>query len=149
MLVALGREFVEARIAERVRVGEVDHAMLVTVFEHVVEDRAPPGLGGIALVARAVLEGVGLVGLDVVPAEAAALEDRMQRVDDDEAVGQIDAFGAAALAEAPEQVVFRQASEALADQPVHQAHAGNDVHGPIMPRNGRDESVGLQCPEST
>jgi hypothetical protein len=110
--------------------------MFVTGFEHVVEDRAPPGLGGVALVAGAVLEGVGLVGLDVVPAEAAALEDRVQRVDHDETVGQIDAFGPAALAEAAQQVVFRQTGEALADQPVHQAHAGNEVHGPTMPRIG-------------
>jgi hypothetical protein len=109
--------------------------MLVTGLEHLVEDRAPPGLGGFALVAGAILEAVGLVGLDVVPAEAAALEDRVQRVDDDETIGEIDAFGPAALAEAAQQVVFRQAGEALADQPVHQAHAGNEVHGSIMPRN--------------
>ena len=121
MLVALGCEFVEPRIAVRVDVGEVDHAMLVAVFEHVVEDRAPPAFGGVALVGRADTRNVSrLVGLDIVPAEAAALEDRMQRVDDDEPVGQLDALGAAALAKAAEQLVFGQAGEALADQPVHQ-----------------------------
>ena len=86
MLVALGGELVEPRIAVRGGVGEVDDALLVTLFEHVVEDRAPPAFRGVALVARAILESFGLVGFDVVPAKAAALEDRMQRVDHDEAV---------------------------------------------------------------
>ena len=131
---ALGGEFVEPGIAVRGRVGQVDHALLVALFEHVVEDRALPAFRSIALLSRAVLETFGLVGLDIVPAEATALENRVQRVDHDEPVRQRDFLGAAALAKAADQVTFGQAGQALADEPVHQAQAGYELHGPIMPR---------------
>ena len=116
-------------------VGKVDRQLLMAVFEHVVEDRAPPGLRGFALVGRAIFEDVAFVGLGVVPAKAAALENRMQRVDEDDAARHLEALGAAALAEAADQIVFGQACEALADQPVHQAQTGRKFHAAIMPRN--------------
>ena len=78
---------------------------------------------------RAVLEYFALVALLVVPAEAAALKTRVQRVDDDEAARNRHPLGAAALAEAAEQIVFGQTFQTLADQPVHQAQAGREFHG--------------------
>jgi hypothetical protein len=76
----------------------------MAVFEHVVEGGATPVLGGVALVARHVFEGVALVGFPVVPAKAASLVDRVQRVDEDEAARQMQATVPAALAEAANQV---------------------------------------------
>jgi hypothetical protein len=129
MLVPLGSELVEPRIAVRGDVGQVDHAVLVALFEHLVEDRAPPAFGGIPLLSRAVLETFWLVGLDIVPAEAAALENRVQRVDHDEPIRKRDSLGAAAFAKTSDQIVFRQTGQTLADQPVHQAQAGREFHG--------------------
>ena len=121
MLVALLGEFAHEFEPVGPAIGEFDRQFLVAVFEHVIEDRAAPGLGGFALVGRAIFEHVAFVGLGVVPAKAAAFENRMQRVDEDHPARHRDAFGAAALAEAADQIVFGQACEALADQPVHQA----------------------------
>ena len=123
------------REIERGAIGEIDQHLVMAVFEHVKEGRAAPVLRGVALAGRAVFEGVALVGLDVVPAKPAALEDRMQRIDEDEAARQIEALGPAALAEAAQQVVLGQAGEALADQPVHQTAVGVRGPCPIMPRN--------------
>jgi hypothetical protein len=90
-------------------------------FEHVIEDRVAPGFGGFALVGRAIFEDVAFVGLGIVPAKAAALENRMQRIDEDHPARHRDALGAAAFAKTADQVIFGQACETLADQPVHQA----------------------------
>ena len=57
---------------------------------------------------------VALVGLGVVPAKAAALEDRVQRIDEDEAARQVEPAGPAALAEAAQQIVLGQAGQTLA-----------------------------------
>src|SRR5260370_32534917 len=73
------------------------------------------------------------MGFAVVPAKAAALEDRGQGVDEDESARHRQACGAAALAEAADQVVFGQAGQALADQPVHQAQAGGEFHTLLCP----------------
>ena len=116
-------------------VGELDRQFLVAVFEHVIEDRAPPGLRGLALVGRAIFEDVAFVGLGVVPAKAAAFENRVQRIDEDHPARHGEAFGAAALAETADQVIFGQACETLVDQPVHQAQTGREFHTAIMPRN--------------
>src|SRR5256885_616895 len=113
--------------------GELDRQFLMAVFEHVIEDRTAPGLRGLALVGRAIFEDVALVGLGVVPAKAAALENRVQRIDEDHPARHGQAFGAAALAEAADQVIFGQTCEALADQPVHQAQTGREFHTAIMP----------------
>ena len=115
--------------------GEIDRQFLVAVFEHVIEDRTPPRLGGLTLIGRAVFKDVAFIGLGVVPAKAAAFEDRVQRVDEDHRARHVQAFGAAAFAEAADQIVFGQACETLADQPVHQAQTGREFHAPIMPRN--------------
>src|ERR1019366_1299822 len=56
---------------------------------------------------------VALVGFGIVPAESAPLEDRMQRVDENQAARQLEAGRPAALAKAADQVVFRQAGEPL------------------------------------
>ena len=111
-----------------------------------VECRAPPVFRGVALVGRAILEPVALVGLGVVPAKSAALEHRVQRVDEDEGARQLQAMGAAALAEAAKQIVFGQTCQALVDQPVHQAQAGREFHAAIMPRNrdGRKTAAPLR-----
>lgn len=129
VLVPLGGKLFEFRIAVRGSVGQIAHALIVTLFEHLVEDRASPAFRGVALLGRTVLETVGLIGLDVVPAEAAALEDRVQRVDHDEPVGERQSLGAAALAETADQLAFRRAGEALGDQPVDQAEARSELHG--------------------
>ncbi|MEZ0102705.1 hypothetical protein ABIF25_006287 [Bradyrhizobium elkanii] len=127
MLVALFGQFADHR--EIVRgVGEIDHYLVMAVFEHVVEGRPPPGLTGLAGAGRAVFEDVGLVALAVVPAETASLEDRMQGVDEDDRPRQRHARGPAALAETAQQVVFRQARQTLADQPTHQAQTGCQFH---------------------
>ncbi len=135
MLVTFLGEIADNSEVVGIAIGEVDRQFLMAVFEHVVENRTPPRLRGFALVGRAVFEHVALVGLGVVPAKAAALENRMQRVDEDQAARHVEALGAAALAEAADQIVFGQTSEALADQPVHQAQAGREFHTAIMPRN--------------
>ena len=62
---------------------------------------------GVAGFGRTIFETVALVGLGVGPAEAATLEHRVQRVHEDERARQLDALGAAALAEAADQVVSR------------------------------------------
>ena len=106
----------------------------MAVFEHVVEGRAPPVLRGIALVGRTIFESFAFVGLGIGPAKSAPLEDRVQRIDEDEPARQVEALGAAALAKAAQQIVFGQAGETLADQPVHQTQARREFHA-IMPRN--------------
>ena len=67
----------------------------------------------------------------VAPAEAAALIDRMQRIDHDKPTREFQPFGAAALAEAAEQFVFGQARQPLAGQPVHQREARGQLHAPL------------------
>ena len=135
MLVTLGGEIVDHREIELVAIGEIDPDLVMAVLEQMMEGRAAPGLGGIALIGRAIFEHFALVALGVVPAKAAALEDRMQRVDEDDAARQIEPAGAAALAEAAQQVVFRQSGQTLADQPVHQMRSGRRIHHHTMPRN--------------
>ena len=134
----LGELAHEFEIGGHAAIGQIDRQFLVAVFEHVVEDRTPPRLRGFALVGRAIFENVAFVGLGIVPAKAAAFENRVQRVDEDHSARYVKPLGAAALAETADQVVFGQACEALADQPVHQAQTGREFHTPIMPRN-RDE----------
>jgi hypothetical protein len=118
-----------------VAIGKIDHQLVQAVFQLVVEGRPPPVRRGIARFGRAIFETVALIGLGVGPAEAAALEHRVQRVDEDEPARQLDAPSAAALAETADQVVSGQTRQALADQPVHQAQAGREFHALIMPRN--------------
>ncbi len=96
---------------------------------HVIKGGAAPVLGGVARAGRAIFKTVALVAFGIVPAKAAPLEDRVQRVDEDETARQVQPAGPAALAEAAQQIVFRQAGQALADQPVHQAQAGCEFHG--------------------
>src|ERR1700716_1521039 len=100
----------------------------MAVLEHVVEGGAPPVLRGVALAGRAILKTVALVGLGGIPAKAAALEDRVQRIDEDQPARQIEPACPAALAEAAQQVILGQTGQALADQPVHQAQAGREFH---------------------
>ena len=129
MLMALGGDLVDHREIELVAFGEVDPDLVMAVLEQMVKHGAAPALGGIARTGRAIFEGFAFVGLGVVPANAAALEDRVQRIDEEEATRQIEPLGAAALAEAAQQVVFGQAGQTLADQPVHQLQAGSKFHG--------------------
>ncbi len=136
MLMALGGHLVGHRKIVTVEIAEIEAQFLKAVFEHVEEGRAPPALRCLADCGRTVLEYFALVALLVVPAEAAALKTRVQRVDDDHAAGNRDSLGAAALAKAAEQIVFGQTFQTLADQPVHQAQAGREFHGAIMPREG-------------
>ena len=121
MLVALLGKFAHEFEIVGPAIGEVDRQLLMAVFEHVIEDRVAPGFGGFALVGRAIFEDVAFVGLGIVPAKAAALENRVQRVDEDHPARHRDALGAAAFAKTADQVIFGQACETLADQPVHQA----------------------------
>jgi len=121
MLVALLGEFVHELESVSPAIGEVDRQFLMAVFEHVVEDRTAPGLGGFALVGRTIFEDVAFVGLGIVPAKAAAFKNRVQRIDEDHPSRHGEAFSAAAFAETADQVIFGQACEPLADQPVHQA----------------------------
>ena len=135
MLVTLGGEVFDHRKVERGDVGKVDPDLVGAVLEHVVKGRTPPVLRRRALVARAVFEDVALIGLLCVPAKAAALEDRVQRIDEDEAARQVQPAGPAALAEPAQQIVFRQAGQTLMDQPVHQAQAGREFHETNMACN--------------
>ncbi len=57
--------------------GKVDRQFLMAVFEHVIEDRTPPGVRSFALIGRTIFERGALVGLCVVPAKATALENRV------------------------------------------------------------------------
>ena len=128
MTVAFCGKLVDRREVERGAIGEIDPQFVVAVLKHVKEGRAPPVLRRIALPGRSIFEAVALVGLGVVPAKSAALENRVQRIDEDQPARQIEAFGAAALAEAAHQIVLGKAGQALADQPVHQLEAGRQVH---------------------
>jgi hypothetical protein len=92
---------------ERVRVGadEVAAQDRVAGLEQVVERALPPaGLGLGVLAGAAVLDDEALVGRVAVPAEDAALVDRVQRVDEHEATREREAGGHHPLAEAPQQV---------------------------------------------
>lgn len=82
VLVAVGREIFDHAEILRSTCGEIERQLLLAVFEHVVEHAAPPVLRAVALIGRPVFERVALVGRGVVPAEAAAFEDRVQRVDE-------------------------------------------------------------------
>ena len=128
MAVALLRQLVDHREVERGAIGKIDPHFVMAVFEHVKEGGAAPVLRRIALGGRAVFEALAFVGFGVVPAKSAPLENRMQRIDEDQPARQLEAFGAAALAEAANEIVFRHAGQALADQPVHQLAVA--VRGP-------------------
>jgi len=88
-----------------VAIGEIDHELVQAVFQLVVEGRPPPVGLGIAGFGRTIFETIALVALGVGPAKTAALEHRVQRVDEDEPARQLDALGAAALAKTADQVV--------------------------------------------
>ncbi len=128
MLVTFVREFADHREVEFRAIGEIDHKLVVAVFEHVVESGTAPVLRRIALTGRSVFETIALIGLAVVPAETAPLENRVQGVDEGQPPRQIDAAGAATLAKAADQIVSGQARQPLADQPVHQAQAWREFH---------------------
>jgi hypothetical protein len=91
MPVTFGSEIVDHRKIERGAIGEIDPHFLLAVFEHVKEGGAPPVLRGVARAGRSIFEAVALVGFGVVPAKSPALEDRMQRIDENEAARQIEA----------------------------------------------------------
>src|ERR1700730_7436895 len=116
---------------KRGELGKTDPYLVMAVLEHVKEGRAAPVLRGVAIVGRAVFEGVALVGVDVVPAKPAAFIDRMQGIDEDEGARQVQPLVAAALAEAAAHFVLGQAGETLADQPVHQTKTGREFHTPL------------------
>src|SRR3977135_2258994 len=124
MPVALGGELIDQREIEGGAVGKIDPQFVMTVFEHVIEGGPTPVLRGIALAGRSILEDSALVCFGVVPAKSAPLENRVQRIDEDEAARQIKTSCPAALAEAANQGVLRHAGPALADQPVHQVQSG-------------------------
>src|SRR4029079_144244 len=142
MLVTLRSDILDQIEIELVAVSQIDHQLFQAVFQLMVEGRPPPVFRGVAGFGRTIFEAVALVGFGIGPAETAPLEHGMQRVDEDERARQLDAFGAAALAETADQVVSRQASQALADQPVHQAQAGREFHRRIMPRNRDGRKAG-------
>ena len=121
-------ELADHREIQRGGISQIDAELVVAVFQHVMEGGTAPVLCSITVGRGLVFEAVALVGLGVAPAKAAALIDRMQRVDEDEPARQVEPVRAAALAEAADEVVFGQAREALADQPVHQAQAGREFH---------------------
>src|SRR6185436_3165633 len=133
MPVTLLRKFAQPREIERGGIGQIEPDLIMAVLEHVEEDRAPPMLGSLAVVitGRAIFECVPFIGRRMIPLEAPALEDGMQRVDDDEGTRQVDTGGAAARTEAAQQVVFGKAGKALADQPVDQVEAKRKVHTPL------------------
>src|SRR5207247_10691420 len=73
----------------------------------------------------------GRGGRGLVPAKRPALEDRMQRIDENEAARQIETACPAALAKAADQIVLGQAGQALANQPVDQVQSGRQLHTPL------------------
>src|ERR1700761_6761028 len=105
----------------------------MAVLEHVKERRAAPVGRGAAGAGRSVLERIALIAGNVVPAKAASLVDRMQRVDENLAARQIEPLGAAAFAETVQELGFRKSGQALAGQPVHQAKAGARFHRSLSP----------------
>ena len=128
MPVAVCGELIDQREIERCAIGEIDLEFVMAVFEHVIEGGAAPVLRGMALAGRSILEGVALVGFGVVPAKSAALENRVQRIDEDEAARQVETACPAALAEAADQIGLGHAGQALAHQPVHQLQSGREFH---------------------
>jgi len=56
---------IKAKSSGRV-IGEIDQHFVMTVFEHVMEDRAAPVLRRVALAGWSILEGIGLVGFGIV-----------------------------------------------------------------------------------
>ena len=142
MLVALGGELVDHREIERVALGEIDPDLVLAVFEHVIEDRAAPVLGGIALAGRAVFEGVAFVGLSVVPAKAAALEDRVQRIDEDDGRATTSRPSARQRSQKPRIRSFsgRPVRPWLTSQFIRRRRGVSSMK-PIMPRN-RDVTKG-------
>ncbi len=142
MPVTFGSEIVDHRKIERGAIGEIDPHFVMTVFEHVIKGGAPPVLRGIARAGRSILEAVALVCFGVVPAKSAPLEDRMQRIDEDEAARQIETACPAALAKAANQIVLGQAGQALANQPVDQVQSGHELHKPLCRVIMPDERLG-------
>ena len=120
MLVAVSDEF-EGHLEPLIVVA--DAHLVLTGLKHGVERRALPVLRGLALAGRSIFERVAFVRFDVAPAEALALEDGMQRVDENEAARQIDAGRPGAFAELAHKVGFRDAGEARTGQPVHDLKA--------------------------
>ncbi len=124
-------EVADLREIERGRVGEVDHHLVVTMLQQMIEHRSAPILRCVALGRRAVFDDVALVARRIAPAERATLIDRVQRIDDDQPTREFQPLGAAALAEATQQFGFGQAGEPLAGQPVHQRKARGQLHTPL------------------
>lgn len=135
MPVAPRGEIVDHGEIQRGAIGKVDLDIVVAVFEHVMEDRAAPVPRGVALTGRSVLECIVLVGFGVVPAKSAPLENRVQRIDEDQPARQFETACPAAFAKTADQVDLGQTAQALAHQPVHQVQSGRKVHATIMPRN--------------
>src|SRR5260370_12206751 len=100
----------------------------MTVFEHVIECGAAPVFRGGAFFGRSILEAVAFVCFSIVPAKSTPLEDRVQRIGEDDAARQVETSRPAALAEAANQIVLGQAGQALADQPVHQVQSRRQLH---------------------
>src|SRR5262249_38054240 len=129
MPVPLVDEVADQREAERVLIGEVELHLVMAAFEHVMKGGAAPILGGFAIGRRELFKRIALVAGTVVPAEAAPLIDRMQRVDEGHAARQMQTAVAATLAEAANQLGFGKTCETLAHQPVHQVETGGQFHG--------------------
>ena len=120
-------------------IGKIEPQFVMAAFEHVIKRGAAPVQRGVALAGRPVFEAVALVGFGVVPAESAALENRVQRIDEDDAARQLEALRAAALAEAANQIVLRQSGQPLAHHPVHQLQPRRQVHATLCRVTGGGE----------
>ncbi len=115
--VAFRLQAVEHMILHRALVGEAHAPLRLARRQHVVEDRAMPIRLRFSAGGRGILHDLRRHVAFAVPLEGAALEFRMQRVDQPLATGNVHARGNAALAEAGKHLGFLQALEALFRQP--------------------------------
>jgi hypothetical protein len=141
--VTLGCKVIDHREVERGAIGKIDPHFVMTAFEHVKEGGAAPISCSIAVSGRPVFEALALVGFTVVPAKSAPLENRVQRIDEDQPARQLEALRAAALAEAANEIILRHAGQALAHQPVHQAQSRCQVHEILCRVMMRHDNRGL------
>ncbi len=134
----LGRAFHLLRFEEggaRLRLGtDAVSAQLLAALDQPIKRRCAPIRGRFALVRAAVFDELRLPILGLVPADRAALVDRVQRVDDHEAGRERQTGGDRTLAETGHQLGLGRADQAFAGDPFRKLREARFVHRPHPPR---------------
>ena len=107
--------------------------LFLTDLQEMEERAALPRCRSLALVAAAVFDHGRIVRFLVPPAEDAAFMDGMQRVDEGHGARQIEAGGAALLAELAQQVFFCHAGKTTANHPTGDTDDIGVFHGTSVP----------------